>query len=182
MSTSHAVTWAVEESGGYETAWIEIDGTTLRARGRVVGTVPEPYWISYELDTAEDFVTRRLRATSDTAGGTAELDLRREPDGRWTVNGQPAPELDGALDCDLGLSPLTNTMPVLRHALQHRPGERDFLMAWVHVPDLVVRPNRQTYTHLGAERVRYASGTYRADLTLDADGLVVAYPGLARRM
>ncbi|MDF9810863.1 putative glycolipid-binding domain-containing protein [Streptomyces sp. SPB162] len=182
MTGSHAVTWAVEESGGYETAWIDIDGSTLRARGRVVGTVPEPYWITYELDTAEDFVTRRLLATADTASGTVELELCRALDGRWTVNGAPAPDLDGALDCDLGLSPLTNTMPVLRHALQRRPGERDFLMAWIQVPGLVVRPNRQTYTHLGAQRVRYASGTYRADLTLDADGLVVTYPGLAQRM
>ncbi|MCM2417777.1 putative glycolipid-binding domain-containing protein [Streptomyces sp. RKAG293] len=181
MTTSHVLTWAVSESDGYETAWIELDGSTLRAHGRVVGTVPEPYWITYELDTTEDFVTRRLRATSETAGGTTELDLRRAQDGRWTVNGRPAPGLDGALDCDLGLSPLTNTMPVLRHALHRLPGEQDFLMAWIHVPDLAVRPNRQTYTHLGTNRVRYASGTYRADLTLDADGLVVTYPGLAQR-
>ncbi|MCZ4097945.1 putative glycolipid-binding domain-containing protein [Streptomyces sp. So13.3] len=181
MTTSHVLTWAVSESDGYETAWIEVDDTSLRARGRVVGTVPEPYWITYELDTTEDFVTRRLRATSEMASRTVELDLRGTQDGRWTVNGEPAPDLGSALDCDLGLSPLTNTMPVLRHALHRVPGEQDFLMAWIRVPDLTVQPNRQTYTHLGANRVRYASGTYRADLTLDADGLVVTYPGLAQR-
>ncbi|MET9515810.1 putative glycolipid-binding domain-containing protein [Streptomyces sp. NPDC002994] len=182
MTNHHVLTWHVTESGGYETAWIELDGSTLRARGRVVGTVPEPYWITYELKTVDDFVTQRLQATAEMTDMTAELDLRRAEDGRWTVDGEPAPDLYGALDCDLGLSPLTNTMPVLRHALHRTPGEREFLMAWIHVPDLTVRPNRQTYTHLSASRVRYASGTYRADLTLDADGLVVAYPGLAKRL
>jgi len=73
-------------------------------------------------------------------------------------------------------------MPVLRHALHRTPGEREFVMAWVRVPDLTVQANAQTYTHLGPDRVRYASGTYRADLTLDADGLVVEYPGMANRL
>jgi hypothetical protein len=60
-------------------------------------------------------------------------------------------------------------------------------MAWVSVPDLAVRPSGQTYTHLGRTgdgggRVRYASGSFRSDLEVDADGLVVEYPRLARRL
>ncbi|MEU8294255.1 putative glycolipid-binding domain-containing protein [Streptomyces pseudogriseolus] len=89
--------------------------------------------------------------------------------------------LDGALDCDLGLCPLTNTMPVLRHGLHRTPGEREFLMAWVSVPGLTVEPSRQTYTHLGPGRVRFASGDFRSDLTFDEDGCVVDHPRLARR-
>jgi hypothetical protein len=73
-------------------------------------------------------------------------------------------------------------MPVRRHDLHRTPGERDFVMAWVRVPDLTVQPSAQTYTHLGPDRVRFASGTYRSDLLLDEDGLVVAYPGMARRL
>jgi hypothetical protein len=182
MTTTRVLTWQVTESGGYETSWVELDATRLRARGRVVGTVPEPYWITYTLDTTDDFVTRRLRVYAETAAGERELDLARSADGGWTANGEPLPGLAGALDCDLGLCPLTNTMPVLRHDLHRTPGEREFLMAWVRVPDLAVQPNAQTYTHLGPNRVRYASGTYRADLTLDPDGLVVEYPGLANRL
>ncbi|MFJ5994815.1 putative glycolipid-binding domain-containing protein [Streptomyces sp. NPDC092370] len=52
-------------------------------------------------------------------------------------------------------------MPVLRHGLRRTPGERDFLMAWVSVPDLTVRPSRQTYTHLepGASTTPAAAST-----------------------
>jgi hypothetical protein len=178
----YAITWDVFASKGFETAWSEVGDSVLRARGRAVGTLPEPYWISYELETAEDFVTRRLRVTAETGAGTRTLDLRHDGHGRWTANGEPLPDVDGALDCDLGLCPLTNTMPVLRHRLHRAPGEREFLMAWVSVPDLAVRPSRQTYTHLGPGRVRFTSGDFRSDLAFDEEGYVVDYPSLAIRL
>ncbi|WP_367319524.1 putative glycolipid-binding domain-containing protein [Streptomyces sp. HUAS ZL42] len=186
MTTSRVLTWDVTASNGYETTWAEVDGDTLRARGRAVGTTPEPYWITYDLKTTKGFVTRRLQVTSETASRTRTLDLRRDRRGGWTADGVHLPDVDGALDCDLGLCPLTNTMPVLRHGLHLTPGEQEFVMAWVAVPDLAVMPSRQTYTHLasagGGGRVRFASGDFHSDLEFDADGFVVEYPELARRL
>jgi uncharacterized protein len=185
MATAHVPTWEVTASGGFETAWAEVSPDALRARGRAMGTTPEPYWLSYELETGAGYATERLRVTVRSAAGTRELDLRRQ-DGGWSAGGEPLPGLDGALDCDLGRSPLTNSMPVLRHSLHSDPGEREFLMAWVSVPDLKVVASRQTYTHLGRSadgwRVRYASGDFRRDLTFDAHGLVLDHPGLAHRL
>ncbi|GGX07590.1 hypothetical protein GCM10010297_31670 [Streptomyces malachitofuscus] len=182
MPGSRVITWDVTASGGLETAWVEFGEGALRARGRAAGTVPEPYWITYDLQTADGFVTRRLTVTAEDASGTRTLELLHDGRGGWTANGERAPGPAGALDCDLGLCPLTNTMPVLRHELHRRPGEREFLMAWVSVPDLGVRPSLQTYTHLGPRRVRYASGDFSSDLEFDDDGCVVDYPGLARRL
>ncbi|MGW7101824.1 putative glycolipid-binding domain-containing protein [Streptomyces sp. NPDC054838] len=180
-----ARTWEVLPSRGRTTAWAELAGGRLRARGRAVGLVPAPYWLAYEIETGPGYVTRRLSVTVETHETTAALDLRRDEDGRWTENGGPRPDLDGALDCDLGLCPLTNTMPVLRHGLHQRPDAlpRTFLMAWVSVPDLAVSADRQTYTPLerGAAgcRIRYESGGFRSDVNFDADGLVIDYPQLA---
>ncbi|MFI1034594.1 putative glycolipid-binding domain-containing protein [Streptomyces sp. NPDC020951] len=186
MSTSRVLSWSVTASGGYETAWVEDGDGVLRARGRAVGTTPEPYWVSYELDTADGFVTRRLRVTVEGAARTRSLDLRHDGRGGWTADGERLPGFGDALDCDLGLCPLTSTMPVRRHGLHRQPGERRLLMAWVSVPALTVRPSWQTYTYLGpgrtGTRVRFASGTFRSDLEFDADGYVVDYPGLATRL
>jgi uncharacterized protein len=102
MAISHVPTWEIAESSGYETAWIDLGANTLRARGRAVGTAPEPYRIGYELETGPGFVTRRLRVTAETAGGSRELDLRRDGDGGWTADGAPVGGVEGALDCDLG--------------------------------------------------------------------------------
>jgi hypothetical protein len=65
-------------------------------------------------------------------------------------------------------------------------------MAWVSVPDLAVSPSAQRYTFVGRPApavgtepttavIRYESGTFRADVVFDDDGLVVDYPGLGRR-
>jgi hypothetical protein len=186
MATSRVITWEVTASKGFGTAWIELDSDLLRAHGRAVGTIPEPYWVSYELDTAEDFVTRRLRVTVESAAGARALDLRHDGEGRWTADGAPLTEVNGALDCDLGLCPLTNTMPVRRHGLHLGPGEHDFLMAWVSVPELTVEASPQTYTHLARTerggRVRFVSEDFQSDLEFDADGCVVDYPTLAVRL
>ncbi|NBM21109.1 putative glycolipid-binding domain-containing protein [Streptomyces sp. GC420] len=183
MSDVKAPTWQVTASGGFESAWVTFKGGTLHARGRAFGALPEPCWISYELETGEEWTTRRLTVTSETATDTHSLELRRAADtGVWTANGTTLTWAAESLDCDLGLSPLTNTMPVLRRNLHREPGEHTFLMAWVSVPGLQVRPSRQTYAHLAPGTVRFTSGDFTANLEFDRDGLIVAYPDLAYRL
>jgi hypothetical protein len=139
--------------------------------------------------------------TTRGEGWRRTLDLRRSGSGGWTIEAQahgnvhlPAPggdptDVAEALDCDLSLCPLTNTMPVLRHDLLRSDGSADFVMAWVSVPDLAVSPSRQRYTTLGrledgGRLIRYESldSDFKADVSFDPDGLVVDYPGLARRV
>ena len=179
------VTWRVIESAGLETTWVTLDSSSLTARGRAVGMEPFPYWLEYELTTGDDYVTRALDVIVHSATDTRTLELRHESGG-WTASGDPLPNLSGAVDCDLGLCPLTNTMPILRAELHIKPGRHEFLMAWVGVPDLIVRPSRQIYTHLesasAGARVRYQSGDFASDLLIDDDGFVVDYPQLATRI
>jgi len=93
----------------------------------------------------------------------------------------------GAFDVDLGGSPLTNTLPVRRLGL-HRPAADEIgvahrvSVAWVLLPSLEVVQADQIYTAMGEGRVRFASETFSADLTIDEDGFVVDYPGLAARV
>jgi uncharacterized protein len=194
-----------------ELATVELSESGLRASGIQLGAVPLPYRLDYRLDaTADAFVTRSLHAEATGAGWARRLRLERDPSGEWAVEvgGEGSPDLGdaadefpapggdaaalgGALDCDLGLSPLTNAMPVHRHSLHAEPGEADFVMAWVSVPDFAVRPSRQRYTHLGGSpdagvvRFEELDGdgvTFTSDLEFAADGLVRLYPKLARRI
>ena len=60
-------------------------------------------------------------------------------------------------------------------------------MAFIEVPDLRVVPSTQRYTHIaavsgGGAVVRYRSGSFESDLVIDADGFVVTYPQLGRRV
>jgi hypothetical protein len=196
-----AVAWQRDGIFGAEFAEVTFAPNRLSAVGVALGADPLPYRLDYRLETRRGFVTRRLRVTTRGDGWRRTLDLSRAPSGAWQIDtdtegeaplppagGDVAP-LAGALDCDLGLSPLTNSLPVLRENFLGPGGPLELLMAWVSVPDLGVHPSRQRYTLQragdgGLSVVRYESvgGTFTADLTFDRDGLVVDYPGLARRL
>jgi hypothetical protein len=166
-----------------EAAEVVLAADRLSAAGTQIGAEPHPYRLDYELTTGDRFVTERLALTARDGGTERHLELVRREDGSWTANGDPLPEVEGALDCDLGLCPLTNTMPILREGLLDGRGPIDFVMAWVKVPDLTVHRSEQRYEPIDAGRVRYV-GRHRSfvgELELDPDGFVVRYPELAER-
>jgi hypothetical protein len=188
VTSPRLLTWSIHETGGFDSAWatLDADARTLAASGRATGQRPSPYWLTYELETDGDYVTRRATVEARTPNGTKTLDLRRDARG-WTANGEARADLADALDCDLAGCPLTNTMPILRHRMHETQGGRSFLMAYIRVPELRVVRSEQRYTHLyrlgdGSAIVRYRSGGFEDDLTVDPDGFVVDYPKLGRRV
>jgi hypothetical protein len=186
VDVARMLLWSIDETTGFDSAWVRIDADRMTAEGRACGLSSSPFWVSYTLETSGAYATSRVAAQSRWEGGSAVLDLRRD-DAGWTVNDERRPDLDGALDCDVAYCLLTNTMPILRHGLHRKPGEHDLLMAFIEVPSLQVAPNLQHYTHLRANEdggglVRYSSGWFQSDLTIDRDGFVVDYPQLGRRV
>ena len=171
------VAWNGTSDWRAEVCEVVFSESGLVATGAQLGSAPEPYRAAYELEVRGDWATRRLRVE---VAGVGSLELRHDGKGTWA--GVPnAADLEGVLDCDLAFSPLTNVMPVRRHGLHEQPGAVDFAMAWVSLPDLRVFRSEQRYEHLAPGRVRFSSGDFTVDLELDEHGLVVDYPGLARR-
>jgi uncharacterized protein len=196
------VAWSKHDPFGAEFVEAEFVAEALSARGVAIGSDPEPYRLDYELDCGPAFVTRRVQVRTRGDGWSRRVELQRTDESGWAVDvdaagDAPLPDpgrsmraFDDALDPDLGLSPLFNTMPVLRHDLHVRGGSRDFVMLWISVPDLALHASEQRYTHIatrGSERVvRFESigdgETFVADVTFDSDGIVIDYPGIATRI
>jgi hypothetical protein len=194
---------AWEGTDGWRAEFVELDlrADGVRARGVQLGDEPRPYRADYRLDALDGFRTRRLEVRVVEEGIGRSLVLERGPKGwswRRTENGRaearsPAgagDSLNEAEDCDLALSPLTNLMPIRRGGLASGSPALDLVCAWVSVPELTVRPYPQRYEHVRRDGevgavVRFLDRGpgegFVADLTLDEDGLVVDYPGLARR-
>lgn len=191
-----AAVWSKDELAGWEFAEIALEPDRVAARGVAIGGSPMPYRLDYVIETGAGFVTRLLDVSSRGAGWSRRLVLRADGGGSWLLeahaDGEPdlpapggdAASLAGALDCDVGLSPVTNLMPILRHGLLSGDGQVDLIAAWVSVPDLRVQPDGQRYTAAGANRIRYVAldGSFSAMITVDEDGLVIDYPGIARRV
>jgi uncharacterized protein len=176
--------WSGLEEWLAEYAEVDLGSDGLRARGVQLGVTPEPYHATYELVAEGNWITRSLVVEASGNGWSRRIELTSDGDGRWSYaqqHGDPS-EVEGALDCDLQWSPLTNLMPVRRYRLHKEPGTVDFSMAWLSVPELRVTRSEQRYEHVRDAVVRFSSGDFEADLELDSDGLVVVYPRLARRM
>jgi hypothetical protein len=168
------IAWAGDGQWTAEVCELELKADGVIAVGTQLGADPYPYRATYQLDARGDWITRRLEVRVDGAS----LGLSHDGAGRW----EGRPELDGALHCDLAYSPLTNLMPIRRHALHEQPGSADIVVAWVSLPDLEVHREEQHYEHVRPGVVRFSSEGFTADIEVDADGLVVAYPQIARRV
>jgi hypothetical protein len=202
VTGNRLLAWLGPDPTRVDVAHVELGSDQLRARG---SSVTSAYVLTYELVTGARWVTRRLDVRIDGDRWRRTLSLRRSPGGEWTssradlpTEGEPQsrafdhPELAEALDCDLGLCPLTNTMPILREGLvdasrRGEPRRAELTMAWVAVPELEVVPSEQWYdagvpVAGGGAQIQFQAGSFREHIEVDADGLVVSYPSIGRRL
>lgn len=177
---------------GYEVAFFRkgpdgqiIDGTTAAYED-------EAWIVSYRLVVGDDWVSRETTVTSKSRFGQRETDIRLDDGGQWWVDGNARPDLSGCRDIDLESSAVTNTLPVHRLALPARAGRAAEAPArapavYVRAIDLTVERLDQRYLRLpddGENRLyQYESPAFdfHALLTFDSSGLVLDYPGIARR-
>jgi hypothetical protein len=180
--------WEALDWPGLEHVVVSADAAGFLAHGQLVLGPPEgPASVSYQLSCDASWRVTGLTVTAASAAGSRTLALSADRNGRWLADGQPRPDLDGCIDVDISLTPLTNTLPIRR--LSWAPGRAQELdVVYVSAPDLTARQASQRYTLLerdaddDAPLYRYESGSFRADLTVDGDGFVSDYPGLWRRV
>jgi hypothetical protein len=196
------IIWRGLDQWRAEVTHICMDAAGLRATGTQLGTDPLTYRLDYTLEAGPDLITRRLAVKVTGERWSREVQLTHDDAGGWRCESKSDGDVDlappggdtgtlaDAQDCDLGFSPLTNLMPLRRHALHNRPGSLELLAAWVSVPDLGVVAYPQRYEHLRMDAdgavVRFTSlgihEGFTSELQLDRDGLVLVYPELARRV
>ncbi|HEY7340639.1 MAG TPA: putative glycolipid-binding domain-containing protein [Ktedonobacterales bacterium] len=189
-SYTHHV-WISEDELGIEDVRIAHDPTSGTGFSGTVVRLWEgqPLRVTYNLDCDTGWRVRELQVSgeSEAVGGSA-IRLYADGAGNWTDDkGQSLGALQGCIDVDIMLTPLTNTLPIRR--LQLAPGEsREISVVYIAAPDLSISPFRQRYTRLddadGGQRYRYESvdSGFTADLPVDDDGFVVDYPGIWRRV
>jgi hypothetical protein len=186
-SVEREVMWTPWEAPGLEHLRLVASDDGAVANGLVIGLeAGRPFRIGYEIRCDGLWRVREVRAAAPDSGRPV-LELLADGEGHWKRGGgEPIPELDGCIDVDISATPFTNTLPIRRLGLD--PGEfADVDVAYVRVPELLVGPERQRY---GCLEVRTDGGLYRfealpsgftAELPVDADGLVIDYPGLFSR-
>ncbi len=187
------LTWQAQDGHGLEGTRLLL-GSALRALGRMVRLDADAgFTASYRLFVDSDGTLRRLSVTSAVAERERHLTISRTDDGVWLLDtgsgtGGTRSDLAGAVDVDLAYSPMFNTLPIRRLNLHREPGEHVVPVVFVSLPALEVEVVDQTYRTVSAlddgdhAVVEFRWGDFTSELVVDADGLVVDYPGIATRL
>jgi uncharacterized protein len=179
------VLWQGVETGAVDRCRLVAGPDGLRLSGTVLtAEFGTPLEVRYLVETGPDGLTRRVELALD--GGDEAVRRVLVADGaarwRWEGGGSDLVEVDGALDVDLTVTPATNTLPIRRLAGLDVGEAADLRMAWVQFPELSVIPSAQRYERLAADRWRFSTGDFTAELLVDPEGLVLDYSGLFRAL
>ena len=177
------IRWKPESGEGLEHLVLDEEPDVISARSVVIGADNgEAYGLSYRIDLRPDWSVKAFHI--DVAGGASLRLVSHGQGGLWDKAGLFVPELFGCVDIDISATPFTNTLPIRR--LKLAPGERHVVrVVYVSVPSLRMHAAEQAYTRLHADGCylyESVDSGFRAELQTDADGLVIDYPGLFRRV
>jgi uncharacterized protein len=189
------LTWQREVTPSLESVRLLFSEGRLRASGRIVSAANPSHGIeafnaSFNASVERSDEAGRLLFRTTTADEERQITLSRTEDGIWLIdhgNGSTQRDaFDGAIDVDIAGAVTFNALPVRRLRLHREPASHDLPVLCVSLPDLSVRVARNTYRTVsiddGGAVINYSEPGYTADITVDQDGMVIDFPGRARRI
>jgi len=182
------ITWRGVGVDRLEQVRLHVSGLRIKAYGRIISAATadsEAFSASYELITNDAGVTKRLSIHLLRESGESQLGLSHDDENLWLVrtNGDTTirSDFDGAQDVDLAMSPMFNALPIRRFGLATAPNDIEIPVAYVYLPTGEVKPAHMHYTS-GPDGIDVVSPVATAKITVDENGFVVNYEGLAERV
>jgi hypothetical protein len=184
MSKRIVARWQDWSGKGIEHLVLDVDADEIVAEAAILGTIDdELFGVRYRILC--DGSWRVTGVEVSQIGEDRWIELSHDGAGNWVDSSQnPMEDLKGAMDVDISVTPFTNTIPIRRLKL-NRGEAKEILVVYVQLPGLKLSTDRQRYTCLEPNKLyRYESldSEFTRDIEVDANGLVVTYPGLFRRV
>jgi len=182
------LTWRAHDVARMESVRVQVSGKRIKAYGRIVSAATDTtqaFSASYDLVTDEKGATKRLSLTVTMAERERQLSIARDEEGMWVIqqhSGQTSrSDFDGALDVDVMFSPFFNALPIRRTGLHETAESVTLPVVYVWLPELEVKSATIDYSS-GADGITLHSPVADTTITVDADGFLTDYPGLAARL
>jgi hypothetical protein len=182
------LTWRAHDVPRMESVRVQLSGNRIKAYGRIVAaaTPSHPaFSASYDLVTDESGGTKRLSLTVTLAERERQLSIARDEENMWMVqdhqNQTKRESFDGALDVDVVFSPFFNALPIRRTGIYRSADTISIPVVYVRLPDLSVELETITYSN-GDAGFTLNSPVADTPITVDDEGFILDYPGLAVRI
>lgn len=185
-----SILWHRLDQPGYESARLASEGKNWRLAGTAVFQHDkQPCRLDYSILCDALWHTIAARVAGWVGEEQVAIVISVDKAHHWWMNGGRAAKKDiaaikdiaavaGCLDLDLNFSPVTNTLPIRRLALE--VGQTaDVRAAWLRFPSFKLELLEQRYSRIDATTYRYesAGGRFVRDLQVDDSGLITDYPG-----
>lgn len=182
------LTWRAHDVPRMESVRVQLSGNRIKAYGRIVAaaTPKHPaFSASYDLVTDDRGATKRLSLTVTLAERERQLSIARDEENMWLVqdhqNQTTRAAYDGALDVDVIFSPFFNALPIRRTGLYQKADSITTPVVYVRLPELSVEQAVSTYSSV-ADGIKLVSPVADTTITVDDEGFILDYPGLAERI
>jgi uncharacterized protein len=184
MSRTIVARWQEWSGKGLQHLVLTESAEDIAIDAAVIGSEEEfPFAARFRILCDGAWRVRKVEAS--VIGDARRIELASDGAGHWRDGaGAALPHLEGAVDVDLPITPFTNTLPIRRLGLSTCQSA-DIRVAYIRLPEFTVETDPQRYICLEAgRRYRYESldSDFVREIDIDADGLVVTYPGLFRRV
>src|SRR5689334_20668015 len=184
------LTWRAHDVPRMESVRVQLSGNRIKAYGRIVAAATEvhpAFSASYDLVTDDSGATKRLSLTVTMAERERQLNIARDEENMWLVqdkqNQATREPHDGALDVDVVYSPFFNALPIRRTGLHQRAESVSLPVVYVRLPELTVDTVTIDYTSSAAGGgIELTSPVAETTVTVDDEGFILDYPGLAERI
>ena len=182
--TQTVLFWRRTDVHGLERMALAIEADRITATSSVVSLDAGGFRLDHRWRLSPDWRALSVEIERWNDDGHGALRLERHGRG-WRVDGADRPDLDGAEEPDLSITPFCNTFPI-RRVPETAGASLALDIAFIDGPALTVARSRQRYDRQGPRRLRYVdlglSQGFEADLVVDDAGLVVTYEHLFERL
>ncbi len=173
-----------------ESVRVQLAGKRIKAYGRIVAAATDShpaFSASYDLVTDETGATKRLSLSVTLAERERQLSIARDEENMWLVQDHTQTkrsDFGGALDVDVVFSPFFNALPIRRTGLHQQVTSVTLPVVYVRLPDFAVETASISYSSDGPDvpGVKLRSPLSDTTVTVDSDGFILDYPGLAERI
>jgi hypothetical protein len=174
--------WRRTDLEGLERLALRVLPEAVLAEATTLGLEDGGFRLDHRWRLSPDWRALSLEVERWGPTGHARVRLERRGTG-WTVDGRPRPDLDGAEEPDLSVTPFCNTLPI-RRTPEAAGASLALDVAFVDGATLAVSRSRQRYDRQGPGRLRFVAldHPFEADLEVDPRGLVLRYEHLFERV
>jgi hypothetical protein len=181
------LTWRAYDVARMESTRVSLTGNRLKAYGRIVASATgahPAFSASYDLVTDDSGATKRLSLSVSLRERDRQLSIARDEENMWLITdhrGQRRGAFDGALDVDVVFSPFFNALPIRRTGIYKGNESVTVPVVYVMLPEFSVNPASISYNS-GPDGIKLHSPVAETTVTVDENGFILDYPGLAARI